>query len=363
MSPLEWILLAVVALLGVAIVALVIIVAAGRRGGGGAEEAAAMQSALAEELRQGRGELADSLTRLREELNDRLEQSSRTTGERLDGSHKLVDERLGTVVKRISDIGKELAAMGEAHNQIRDLAKDIAGLQRILQPPKARGSLGELLLENALREVLPESSFEMEYMFADSKRVDAAIKLSDKLVPVDSKFPLDSFKRLTEAESDEARKAAKRDFKKDVMVRIDETASYIRPGENTFDFALMYIPAENVYYETILKDDGAKVSIAEHARSKKVIPVSPNSLYAYLQAIALGLQGMKIEERAGNIMKELGRLGREFNVFAEEFRLVGKHLGNASGKFDESERRLAKFADRLEAIESLSGDGPSPDEK
>jgi len=339
------------AVVAVAVLAAALLRAKGA-GPAGAEEASRLRSEISGELDRSRTETRDTLAGLRKVLDERLDGSSKLVGDRLDSSSKLVGQRLEAVTKRVAEVGKSLAAMDESHKQIRDLAKDIAGLQEILRPPKARGGLGELLLENALKEVLPEPSFEMEHMFSDSKRVDAVIKLGGKLVPVDSKFPLDSFRRLTDAKSEEDRKVARRDFKKDVMLRIDETASYIRPGEGTFDFALMYIPAENVYYETILKDDGAKVSIAEHARSKKVIPVSPNSLYAYLQAIALGLKGLKIEERAEKIMKDLLRLGREFKVFSDEFRLVGKHLGNASGKFEDAERRLTKFDARLESIQS-----------
>jgi len=344
-----------VVLLG-ALVGIVILAAAllRSRGAGTAatEEASRLRSELSGEFARGRTETAEALTNLRKELNERLDLSARSTGERLEGSAKRVDERLEAVAKRIGEVGKSIAAMGEAQKRIRELAQDIAGLEKILQPPKARGGLGELLLENALREVLPEANFALQHGFTDGTRVDAVIKLEGRLVPVDSKFPLESFRRMTGAESEDDRRAAERDFKKDVKTRIDETATYIRPGEGTFDFALMYVPAENVYYEAVLGSPDEKGTIAAYARSKKVVPVSPNSLYAYLQVIALGLSGLKLEERAEEIGRELGLLGREFGVVAEEFRLLGRHLKNASAKWDDTDKRLTKFADRLEAIKS-----------
>ena len=325
-----------------------------------AEEASRLRSALSDELGRNRSELGDAVSKLREEVNKRLAESTQTTGERLDGSAKRVDSRLEAVAKRIADVGKSLAAMDESHKQIRELARDIAGLQKILQPPKLRGGLGELLMENALREVLPETQFALQHTYADGKRVDAVIRLGERAVPVDSKVPLDAFRRMMEADGAERTKL-RRDFVRDVKLRIDETASYIRPGEGTFDFALMYVPAENVYYEAVLKSPETAESITSYARKRKVVIVSPNSFFAYLQAIAVGLKGLKVEERAEEVILELGRLGREFAVFAEEFRLVGRHVSNAAGKFQEAENRLAKFAARLEALESLEGDPPGED--
>jgi len=344
-----------VVLLG-ALVGIVILAAAllRSRGSGTAatEEASRLRTELSGEFARGRTDTAEALTNLRKELNERLDLSARSTGERLDGSTKRVDDRLEAVTKRIAEVGESIAKMGEAQKRIRELAQDIAGLEKVLQPPKARGGLGELLLENALREVLPEANIGLQHGFTDGSRVDAVIKLEGKLVPVDSKFPLDSFRRITGAESENDRRAAERDFKKDVKTRIDETATYIRPGEGTFDFALMYVPAESVYYEAVMGSPDGKGTIAAYARSKKVVPVSPNSLYSYLQVIALGLRGLKLEERAEEIRAELGRLGREISVFSEDFRLSGKHLRNALVKYDDADRRLARLSDRLGDIES-----------
>jgi DNA recombination protein RmuC len=180
------------------------------------------------------------------------------------------------------------------------------------------------------------------------------VKLGDSLVPVDAKFPLENFKRILETTGDEERTRAKRQFISDVKKHVDAIAAkYILPDEGTFDFALMYIPAENVYYETIIKDDAPEDrSLSQYALGKHVIPVSPNSFYAYLQAIVLGLKGLKIEDRAKEIVAYLSRLQGDFQKFRDEFTLLGKHLGHAQASFQNADRRLEQFGQRLLAADS-----------
>jgi DNA recombination protein RmuC len=172
------------------------------------------------------------------------------------------------------------------------------------------------------------------------------------MVPVDSKFPLESFQRLLNIEDEELRSKERRGFVRTVRKHIDDiSAKYIRPDEGTFDFALMYIPAENVYYETIISDAATSdaESVMAHALERKVIPVSPNSFYAYLQAIALGLRGLQIEEQAQEILGYLGRLEGEFRRFQEAFSVLGTHLENARKKYQETDRLAASVQTRLSA--------------
>jgi DNA recombination protein RmuC len=175
------------------------------------------------------------------------------------------------------------------------------------------------------------------------------IKLGGSLVPVDSKFPLENFKRMLEAGSDDERSRTKKQFVGDVKRHVDAIADkYILPDEGTYDFALMYIPAENVYYETIIKDDTeGERNLSQYALSKRVIPVSPNSFYAYLQAIVLGLKGMKVEERAKEIIQYLSRLQGDFAKFRDDFGLLGKHLSHAQSSYQTTEKRLEQFGQRL----------------
>jgi DNA recombination protein RmuC len=192
-------------------------------------------------------------------------------------------------------------------------------------------------------------------MFSNGERVDAVVRLGEKLVPIDSKFPLDNFKRIIECKTDEERKMCQKIFYRDVKKHIDDIASkYIVPDEGTYDFALLYIPAENVYYETITKDDsfGEERGILNYALKKRVIPVSPNSFYAYLQVIVLGLKGLQIEKDAQKIQALLSSLKKDIGGFQEDFQLVGKHIANAMNKFEEARRRLDKFNFKLEQIEN-----------
>jgi DNA recombination protein RmuC len=181
------------------------------------------------------------------------------------------------------------------------------------------------------------------------------VRLGDGLVPVDAKFPLEDFRRLLEAADDDERARARKAFIARVRKHIDDIAvKYVLPDEGTYDFALMYVPAENVYYETIIRDE--EPGLAAYAMSRKVIPVSPNSFYGYLQALVLGLRGLRIEARAREVMGQLGRLGGDLARLREDFRLVGKHLGNATQAFGAADRRLDRLDAKLAAIDDARVD-------
>jgi DNA recombination protein RmuC len=259
----------------------------------------------------------------------------------------------------LNDVHRKLGGLEQASRQIQELGRDIGQLQDILKAPKLRGNLGEYLLEDLLRQVLPERNFETQYRFRDGTVVDAVVKLGDRLVPIDSKFPLESFQRLLAVEGEAARREGKREFVRVVKKKIDEIAGkYIKESEGTYNFALMYIPAENVFYELIVTDNlkDRRYEIAQYAMDKKVVPVSPNSLYAYLMAIALGLKGFKIEQQAQVIMGELARVQGAFGEFYGDFLLVGKHLKNAAGKYDDTLKKAERFNDRIGEITGVKGD-------
>jgi DNA recombination protein RmuC len=263
----------------------------------------------------------------------------------------------------LNDVHRKLGGLEEASRQIQELGRDIGALQDILKAPKLRGNLGEYLLEDLLRQVLPERNFQTQFRFRDGTAVDAVVKLGDRLVPIDSKFPLESFQRLLALEGEAARREGKKEFVQAVKKKIDEIAAkYIKEGEGTYDFALMYIPAENVFYELIVTENlkDRRYEISQYALDRKVVPVSPNSLYAYLMAIALGLKGFKIEQQARVIMGELAKVQGAFRDFYGDFTLVGKHLKNAAGKFDESLRKAERFHDRLGEITGVKHDLAEP---
>src|SRR5437870_12575593 len=195
--------------------------------------------------------------------------------------------------------------------------------------------MGELFLNDLLAQILPPEHFRLQHHFKNGDAVDAVILIGANFVPVDSKFPLENFRRVVEAATESERIAARKQFLRDVKRHVDAIATkYILCDEGTYDFALMYVPAENVYYETIIKEDvGEDRQLFSYALAKRVIPVSPNSFYAYVQTILLGLRGMKVEERAQEILGELSRLRGDFAKIQENFRVLGRHLANASGSY------------------------------
>lgn len=217
--------------------------------------------------------------------------------------------------------------------------------RQMLRAPKARGQFGELLLERLLADVLPNENFALQHRFRNGTIVDAAVLIGGGLVPIDAKFPDAAFRRIIDADTDAARSLARRDFARDVRGHIDAVSKYILADEGTFGFALMYIPAENVYYEAMIRDEAG--DLQAYAQAKRVIACSPNTFFAYLQALVLGLKGLRVEERAREIVAHLDRLNDDFARFRREFDTLGTHISHAKTKFDDVDRGATKFADRL----------------
>jgi DNA recombination protein RmuC len=308
------------------------------------QEVTALRAGVAAELKHVAAEVACQL-----QEGMRLIQSAQTTmGERLDRASRVVGEVQGS-----------LGRLGEATQRVVEVGREIQGLEQVLRSPKMRGGLGEMLLEQLLSQMLPREHYVIQHGFRSGEKVDAAIRIGERLVPVDAKFPLENFRRLLAEPEDDRRRPLRKAFGRDVKLRVDEIAKrYILPDEGTFDFALMYVPAENVYYEIIIKQDEAdEESIATYALSRRVVPVSPNSLYAYLQVILLGLRGLRIEANAREIQGDLVRLGGDLGRVREHMQKLGIHLGNAQKQFTDAERDLARFETKLEGIERKGLEG------
>ncbi|HEX4628435.1 MAG TPA: DNA recombination protein RmuC [Gemmatimonadales bacterium] len=261
----------------------------------------------------------------------------------------------------LHDVRERLGQLGEVARRLETMGQTVTEVQQLLQVPKLRGTIGEVWLEELLQQILPDSHYTMQYQFRSGARVDAALKLGDRLVSVDAKFPLEACQRMlaaTGAEQERERRAFTRSLKE----RIDEIADrYIRPDEGTYEFALMYIPAESVYYEAVMRaeDPGDGTSVLGHAMRRRVIPVSPHTFYAYLLVILHGLKGLRVEQRAQEIQEQLGGLRQQFDVFWAAFQTVGLHLANAQKKFDESARHAGRVRDRFEQIAGVEGDPPA----
>ena len=315
----------------------------------------ALRAQLGQALSQQGQAVVQQLATLTAQMNERMRES----GDLAQRSRTALGTRLDHATQVVGEVQRGLGELREATARVYEVGRDVASLQDILRAPKLRGGLGELWLADLLSQVLPVEHYTLQHTFRSGERVDAVVRLGQGLVPVDAKFPLEDFRRLLQATDDEERQRSRRAFIARVKKHVDDIAAkYIVPDEGTYDFALMYIPAENVYYETIVRDEelGGERSLSSHALERKVIPVSPSCFYAYLQAIVLGLRGLRIEDHARDVLAQLARIGGELGRFRDEFRILGKHLTNAAQTHATADRRLDRLTVRVAAI--AGGDEP-----
>ena len=292
---------------------------------------------------------------------ERLEAMNRQLGERLhenvkamSGTSKEVNDRMAHVQNIFAELQKQVGGMSEQARHLAELSKSIADLQHILTAPKLRGGFGEEQLENLLAMVFAREQYRTQYAFSSGDRADAVLMFPQGMVAIDSKFSLENFRRITEVETEPEKKAARREFLKDVRKRVDEIANkYIRPAEGTLPFALMYIPAENVYYEAIIRDED-DTGLYEYCAQKRVMPVSPNSLYAYLHTIVVGLKSLHVSQQAESILRQMESLRFELEKFTDVYDKLGTHLKNAGKSYDDSTRALGKLENR---VQNLAGAG------
>lgn len=307
---------------------------------------------LQKELQTGLAQTTQQAEALQQHLRGELRLLNEQVARALTDANRTLGDRLDNTTKVIGDVRERLGQMDEASKRIFAVGQDIAELQQTLQAPKLRGGFGEYLLAQLLSEVLPEQSYLLQYKFKGGETVDAVIRLSAGLAAIDAKFPLENFRRSQNAADEAERLSAGKQFGRDVKKHIDDIArKYIRTDEGTFDFALMYIPAENVYYSIIMRKEGSdEEPLFQYALKRRVIPVSPNSFYAYLQTILLGLRGLRVEESAREIMDNLARLTKELEGFTDDFRVVGQHLGNAQKRYEEADKRLSRVEVKIEQM-------------
>ena len=281
--------------------------------------------------------------------------------QRLDAVQNNIDRSLTSTGETIGKIGEQLGALGESARRIMEVGQDVSSLKEVLQPPKLRGNFGEMLLGQLVRQVLPAAYYTEQHRFSDGTIVDLVIRTPEGLVPIDSKFPVDSFRRMLEAPTEEERQRQRRVFLRDVRTRIEQVAKYIRPEDNTLDFAMMYVPAENIYYEAIIGAEDE--STMTFALERRVQLVSPNTFHAFLQVVSRGFRGLQVEQNAKEIIARLGQLRNEFGKFRQEFEVLGGHVGRAKNKYDELDKLAGRLGDRLEvpvqARLQLEGSAPA----
>jgi len=303
-------------------------------------------------------------------LQQQLQDLAKTVDARLAESNKQVQHsvtaQLAESAKLVREVTTGLTKLDDTNRQVISFAEELKRLQDVLKNPKQRGVLGEYYLESVLKNVLPPGQFQMQYRFTDGEVVDAAIFLDkDKVLPIDSKFSLENYNRLLEAHNTSERERLEKLFRQDLKTRIDETSKYIRPKENTMDFAFMFIPSEAIYYDLLVNQVGAAKASArdliEYAFcDKKVIIVSPTSFLAYLQTVLQGLRALAIEESSKEIRTRVEQLGRHLGTYNDYFVKLGTALsttvnhyntaGKELGKVDKDVLRITGTAPELAAL-------------
>lgn len=280
-------------------------------------------------------------------LQQQMNHISQVLDSKLSESTKAIQSQFGQSTKIIQDVTEKLTRLDETNKQVISFADQLQSLQDILKNPKQRGVLGEYYLETVLKNVLPPGSYQMQYPFKDGTIVDAVVFVNKRIIPIDSKFSLENYNRILETNNPEEKRKYEKAFVNDLKNRIDETSKYVKPEENTMDFAFMFIPSEAVYYDLLINKVGAVTddtnNLIYYAGRKKVIVISPTSFLAYLQTVLQGLRNQKISEQAKEIINHVERLGRHLATYSEYMKKIGNHLGTTVNTYKKAHKEFAKI--------------------
>lgn len=303
-------------------------------------------------------------------MQEQLKEIRQTLDSKMGDSAKMFQQQFAQSAKIIRDVTERLTKLDETNKQVMGVADQLQGLEDVLKNPKHRGVLGEYYLENVLKNVLPPKNYQMQYEFKNGEVVDAVVFVKDKIIPIDSKFSLENYNRILQEKDSDKKEELEKQFKADLKNRIDETAKYIRPSENTMDFAFMFIPAEGIYYDLLINQVGAiKVNtrdLIEYAfKEKHVIIVSPTSFFAYLQTVMQGLRALQIEESAKEIRKYVELLQKHLMSYEEYMKKLGNNLGTtvnmynrAYKEFGKIDKDVVKITGKAGEIEPIQIEGP-----
>lgn len=354
-------------------IAIVIYLLLKRREGGDSEKLVTMMERLAQ-LTEHNKELQQIVDRKLAEAHKASQEQYRSTQEQVGQTMKTAQSIAGHSAKLISEVTEKLTKLDETNKQVVNFSGQLQNLQDILKNPKQRGVLGEYYLEETLRNVLPPNSYQMQYTFKDGSVVDAAVFVKDKIIPIDSKFSLETYERILNTSDEETRSQLEKKFKQDLKLRIDETSKYVKPGENTMEFAFMFIPSEAIYYDLLVNKIGAvhisTRDLIEYAfRDRKVIIVSPTSFLAYLQTVLQGLRAMQIEESAKEIKKNVEKLNRHILSYENFMKKLGasmattvSHYNNAYKEFKKIDKDVVRVAGGKSEMEPMVLDKPKAGE-
>jgi DNA recombination protein RmuC len=275
-------------------------------------------------------------------LNESMHINSKNMVQTLQENSKQLNERLDKAAEVIRDVGKEVGQMSEIGRNMREL-------QDFLKSPKLRGNIGEQVLKDLITQIFPKNQFHLQYTFKSGEKVDAAIQTDAGILPIDAKFPMENFQKLSRAKTETDVNLYKKEFTRDIKKHIDAIAKkYILPDEGTMDFALMYVPSESVFYEIVIMDD-----LVDYARRERVYIVSPTTLYAHLQTILLSYEGSKIEAQSKEVLRLLRSLAIDYDKVNDSIDVLGKHLGNASNQYINVNKSFLGMGQKLSTIKQL----------
>ncbi|HEY4515847.1 MAG TPA: DNA recombination protein RmuC [Candidatus Paceibacterota bacterium] len=314
--------------------------------------------------RKGASNSDGAMKLLLEQMNELSRTVDRKMGETTKQMNDSMRSQFSESAKIIRDVTEGLTKLDETNKQVISFTDQLQSLQDILKNPKQRGILGEYYLETLLKNVLPPGSFEMQYPFPDGTIVDAAVFVKDKIIPVDSKFSLENYNRLVEEKNESEKERLEKVFVNDLKNRIQETSKYIQPSQGTMDFAFMFIPHEAIYYDLLinkigsLKEENNENLIQRAASKYKVIIVSPTSFLAYLQTVLQGLNAMKIEEKAQDIIANVLKLQQHLKTYEEYHTKLGSALGTVVNHYNFSNKEFKKVDKDMMRLtgESLTSD-------
>jgi DNA recombination protein RmuC len=309
-------------------------------------------------LKADMAELTKSVGALKDGLQKQLQDQANV-------SAKQLQTQSAASIRILEQVTEKLTKLEGTNKNVGDIANELKTLQNVLQNPKQRGVIGEYYLEQILKNTLPPGSFALQHKLGEGLVVDAVIKYDDKLLPVDSKFSLENYNRMIEAK-DEQKEPLERQFKADIKARIDETSKYIKPGKNTLDQALMFIPSETIYYDILTEKVGISGrNLLAYAAEKKVTIVGPTTLSAILQTIAQGLRSIEIHKDTEKIRKNIEQLQKHLINHNGYMQKLGASLGTTVGHFNSTykelgkiDRDIVKIADTDAQIEPLQLDKP-----
>jgi len=296
------------------------------------------------ELEAMRREMHTITGQQRQEINLKIDNLARDMSRNSQSSFQTIQRQFSDSAQLIQDVTKKLTEIERTNRQILDFSGQLQSLENILRNPKQRGIMGEYFLEAMLSNVLAPEQYAMQYTFANSEKVDAAIFYNDTIIPIDAKFSLEKYNRMTETNDPAAKAQLDRELRNDLKERINETSKYIRPAEGTTDFAFMFIPAEGIYYSLLTYTVGAaSVSgqdLIEYAYSKHVIIVSPTSFFAYLETVLQGLKAQKVQKNIQDIIKRISILGDHIKRFHASMEKLGSNLGTTVNTYNRASREF-----------------------